>query len=156
MNPFLLFLGVLIGAALPIQASANAAIARQYGHPVHGALWNFASGTALLMFVAALIRFGGVWRATPPVAGAAPTVMPWWVWTGGLMGAFFVATSAYIAPRIGAILVTVTILLGQLIAAALADKFGLFNYPVREVTPMRSVGLALVVIGVALVVRGTR
>ena len=158
MNPVLLVLGVVIGALLPIQASANAIIARQSGHPVYGALWNFVSGSVILLVVAAIIRFGGVWKlAGPSGTQSAPAgPIPWWALTGGILGAFFVATSAYIAPRIGAIMVTVTILLGQLVAAALADGFALANYPHREVTPARLAGIALVVAGVGLVLRGTK
>lgn len=146
-----------MGVLLPVQASANALISRQYGHPVYAALWNFLSGTVLLAVLAATIRYAGWWRFSPQaVASAAPVSTPWWAWTSGVMGAFFVASSAYIAPRIGALLLTVIILAGQLIASAMADSFSLFNYPQRELTPMRGIGMALVVIGVALVVRGTR
>ena len=46
------------------------------------------------------------------------------------------------------------VLLGQLISAALIDQFGLFGAVQTSVSPLRGVGLGLMLLGVVLTQRG--
>ncbi len=47
---------------------------------------------------------------------------------GSLLGAFFVFTAAFVAPRIGALLFMVLVLLGQLSSAVFLDHQGWVGY----------------------------
>jgi transporter family-2 protein len=79
--------------------------------------------------------------------------VPWYAWAGGFYGAFFVAVSAFAAPRLGiASLVTIGIA-GQLLAALAIDHFGAFGIERAEISPGRVLGVLLVIAGVVLVRR---
>ncbi len=139
---------VFIGGLLAVQPALNAEIGRHLGGPVVAAAVNFTVG--LIALVAIVIAFGGV---VPNVSAAVRTA-PWWSWFGGLIGATFVASAALLAPRIGTAALFSSIMLGQLTASLIIDKFGLFNLATRDVDWQRVFGVGLVAAGVILVTRG--
>jgi transporter family-2 protein len=79
--------------------------------------------------------------------------LPWYAWTGGLYGAFFVATAAWAAPRLGVTLFLTAAIAGQLALALLLDRIGAFGLARVEIGPVRLLGVALVLAGVVLVRR---
>ena len=76
---------------------------------------------------------------------------PWWVWLGGLLGAFYVLGSVVSAPRLGAATLVAVILAGQAVASLAVDHFGWVGFEENPVTPGRLLGVLLVAVGVALV-----
>jgi transporter family-2 protein len=147
MHVVYLVLAFIAGAVLPLQLAANSALGRAAGHPLLSSINNFVVGlVALLALTAAL-------RVPMPESGKL-TALPWWTWIGGLFGAGFVGMSVWLAPKLGAAQWTVAIIAGQLCAAVVMDHFGWMGFAVREFTPMRAVGVALVLGGVLLVRAG--
>ncbi len=78
---------------------------------------------------------------------------PWWVWTGGLLGAFYVFASVILTPRLGAATTVALILTVQVLASIAIDHFGLFRDGAQEATPLRLLGAILIVAGVFFVQR---
>jgi bacterial/archaeal transporter family-2 protein len=76
---------------------------------------------------------------------------PWWVWVGGLLGAFYVLGSVVAAPKLGAATLVAVILAGQAVASLLVDHFGWVGFEENPVTLGRLAGIAFVAVGVALV-----
>jgi transporter family-2 protein len=72
--------------------------------------------------------------------------------SGGLLGAMYVTASLMLAPRIGVAALIALGITGQLIAALLLDRFGMFGLIERELSLGR-VGGALLVVGGSLMVR---
>lgn len=132
------------GMMLPFQFGINAQLAQWVGGPVRASLLSFAVGTLALL--ALTIAFYRGWPGSDQVSGA-----PWWVWVGGLLGAFYVVGSVVTAPRLGAATLVALILAGQAIASLLVDQFGWVGFPEHPVTPGRLAGVVLVAAGVALV-----
>ena len=141
--PYLLF-GLVAGAMLPIQFGINAQLATWLHSPLRATLVSFAVGTVALFAV--MLAAYRDWPSGGSVAGA-----PWWVWTGGLLGAFYVLGSVVTAPKLGAATLVAVILAGQAIASLLVDHFGWVGFEENPVTPGRLLGIALVAAGVALV-----
>ena len=142
----LALLGLAAGAAIPVQAGMNSAAGRALGRPELAALVNFVVGSLALTCLVLVQR-----TAVP--LGAAWARAPWWAWGGGFLGAFFVAVTVVLTPRLG-VLATLTLMLaGQLVASSLLDHHGLLGLTVRAFTPLRAVGVALVLAGVFLVRR---
>ncbi len=56
---------------------------------------------------------------------------PWWLWTGGILGTFFVAGIVVLLPRLGVVLSFSLVLAGQMFAAILFDQFGWLGVTVR-------------------------
>ena len=142
----LLPFGFLAGSALAVQFSVNAQLRTFVGGPVVAAAISFLIGT-LALVVASLV-FRQSWSLATAVASA-----PWWVWAGGMLGAFYVLATVILIPRIGAATTVGMILAGQVVAAVLIDHFGWLRVPMHELTFPRVAGAALVVVGVALVQR---
>jgi bacterial/archaeal transporter family-2 protein len=130
------------GAMLPIQFGINAQLANWVGGSLRAALVSFVVG-ALGLLVAALL----VARGWPDRAGDAP----WWVWIGGLLGAFYVLGSIVTAPKLGAATLVALILAGQAIASLLVDHYGWVGFEEHPVTLLRVLGVVLLAGGVALV-----
>ncbi|MDB5669372.1 MAG: family transporter [Alphaproteobacteria bacterium] len=126
-----------------LQAPTNAMLAKGMGSPVNAALVSFAVGTVSLLLVAALL---GV-RPSPSVLRS----LPWYAWTGGLYGATFVALTAFAAPRLGVTFFLTVAIAGQLCLALLVDRFGAFGLDRVEFSPLRLVGVLMVLGGVVLV-----
>ncbi len=143
---FYVVLALIAGLMIPIQGGANAEIGRRLGHPIHGAVMNFAVGAVALVLVAMLVV-----RELPPVGRAIGTGTPWWAWIGGLLGAAFVVIAVVATPKIGALNYMLCMLAGQLVAAILIDRFGLVGFPVRDLTLQRVIGVGVVIVGVGLV-----
>ncbi len=59
----------------------------------------------------------------PRTAGAAN--LPWWVLTGGLYGAFFLAATTFAVPKLGSATMIATVVTGQVIFSLLLDRIGL-------------------------------
>jgi transporter family-2 protein len=76
---------------------------------------------------------------------------PWWIWTGGLLGAFLVASTVVLAPRLGAASMIALIVAGQMTASVALDHFGWLGYQLHPLNGMRILGVFLLVGGVTLI-----
>ena len=75
---------------------------------------------------------------------------PWWAWSGGLLGVFYISTAIVLSPRVGALVLTSLLVTGQLLAALILDHFGLLAFPKVPITSLRVIGLAFLIVGVIL------
>ena len=145
MQSRLLFIviALALGAVLPMQAAINSRLAKTAGSPIMSAFVSFAVGTIALMLFLILsgqFKFGFV-----------SSQSPWWIWTGGLLGTFFVAGIVVLLPRLGVVLSFSLVLAGQMFAAILFDQFGWIGVAVREITAGKIVGVILLIAGVFLI-----
>ncbi|MFO0961055.1 MAG: DMT family transporter [Isosphaeraceae bacterium] len=134
------------GMALALQVGVNATLRSRMGGAVPAALASFATGT-----VALLIYLG----IRPPgrIDWSGLSQAPWWIWTGGLLGAVYVATAAEVAPKLGAAPWLALIVTGQVIASILLDHFGVAGFPTHPMNWARLIGAILLLAGVVVVVR---
>jgi bacterial/archaeal transporter family-2 protein len=132
------------GAMLPFQFGINAQLSHWVGSPIRAAFVSFVVGTIGLLVLSAAVR-----KPLPSLARLGDT--PWWVWIGGLLGAFYVAGSIVTAPKLGAATLTAAIVAGQALASVLVDQFGWVGFKEHHLSPGRAVGMALVFGGVVLV-----
>ncbi len=140
----LVVFAIAAGAMIAVQTGVNAQLGRSLGSATLAALVSFAVGTA------ALLAFALATREAAP-AREALAAAPWWAWTGGVLGAVFVASVIAIAPRLGATAVLSAVIAGQLASALALDHYGWLGFAERAVTPMRAVGVAMLAVGAAIV-----
>jgi len=76
---------------------------------------------------------------------------PFYFYLGGLCIAFYIISVTWIAPRFGISNAIAFALLGQLISMSVIDHFGLLGAQVYRLDLKRTVGLALMIIGVFMV-----
>ncbi len=140
----LVLLTVVIGCGVPIQAGANATLARFYGHSLPAALTNTLLASALLLAAVLVLRI-------PLPRFENMTHAPWWAWTGGAFGATFVLSAIIIAPKLGAGAYVSATIVGTVLASMLIDHFALIGFEAHALTPARLLGAALLVLGMLLI-----
>lgn len=143
MKWMFVFLALVAGATMPVQAGINLRLRHALGDPVWAALISFGVGTL------ALLVYGVATRPIPTLGMAATA--PAWAWTGGACGAFFVTVTILLAGEIGATTTMAWLLAGQFTAALLLDHFGLISFDVHTVSPLRILGVVLLIVGATLV-----
>lgn len=144
MQIFVVLLLVLGGLGLTMQAAVNARLREAVGSPVLGALISFLVGIVPLALASVFGLFG---RGRLTELGG----QPWWIWIGGLFGAFWVTLAIVGVPRVGAAVVIAGGIFGQLLAALLLDSFGWLGVPRAPLNLWRILGVVLVFAGVLLV-----
>lgn len=138
---------VLAGMFIPLQATVNGALRRSSESPIFASLVSFTGGVVSLALVLLLTP------VDKPVLEKVPST-PWYGYTGGVLGAFFVTVALLAQPKIGAATLVSCMVLGQILASLLLDHYGLLGVAVREITPMRIGGALLVLGGMFMVQRG--
>jgi transporter family-2 protein len=78
---------------------------------------------------------------------------PAWLWLGGLMSVYIVLAITIAAPRIGVAAAIGLVIAGNLVMAAVIDRWGLLGQDEIPITWHRVVGLALLAAGSALLLR---
>ncbi|MBE7418662.1 MAG: DMT family transporter [Ideonella sp.] len=139
----LLLIAVAVGAAVPLQSAVNWRMGLSQGHPLYGAVVNTAVATLIFIVLILTLRLPAPnWRGS--LAG------PWWLWSGGLVGAAFVFGALYVAPRIGAASFAAATIFGTIVASLLIDQFGLLGFAVRPVSLQRLAGAGSMLAGLLL------
>jgi bacterial/archaeal transporter family-2 protein len=138
----LLLFAIVAGAFLPLQAGVNARLAEFVGGPVRASLISFVVGALCLALVVALF-----YRSSGSRTGDAP----WWAWLGGALGAVYVTSTVVVPVRMGAAAFFGILVAAQLVTSVLADQFGWLSFAQRDASPLRLLGVALLITGALLV-----
>lgn len=139
-------LALLAGATAPVQAGINSRLRESWaGDAVTASLVSFVVGT--LALACYLVATRTPWPGLP-------ARVPWWQWSGGVLGAFFVTMTIFLSWRLGATAMFALVVAGQLAASLALDHWGLLGYPAQPMSWSRVLGAGLLVAGVVLVRRG--
>lgn len=142
---FLVGLAIIMGCFMAIQPAINGQLRFRVGTPAQAAMISTSVSTiSLLLFVLTVQR-----PSWPD--GAVMRSAPWWIWTGGLLGAVYVAVSIVLVQRLSAAVAFSLVVFGQMICALILDHFGWFGLGQHEISPGRILGVGFVVIGVAMI-----
>src|SRR6188768_2689012 len=130
---------IVVGMGIPVTAALNAGLGTHIQSPVAASTILFAVG---LVMTAVVLAFVGL-----PSRGVFSGLSPWY-YLAALGVVFYILAVTWSAPRIGVGNAIFFVLLGQLIAAALIDHFGLFGAAKSPLTLQRGIGLVVMAIGV--------
>ena len=78
---------------------------------------------------------------------------PWWMLTGGALGAVIVLSITIAGPRIGTTAVVGLLIAGQLVAATVIDRYGWFGFDRVGLDWPRVLGIVLLAAGAALTLK---
>jgi bacterial/archaeal transporter family-2 protein len=78
---------------------------------------------------------------------------PIWLWLGGVMSVFIVFAITVGPPRIGVTATIAIVIAGNLVSAALIDRFGLFGVQKVALSASRFLGFLLLAMGAALTLK---
>lgn len=148
LSPFALIM-LAAGIGIPILAALNARLGQFLGSPAAACVVLFAVAFLCALAFLALMRL-----SLGPQQLARVFEAPRHLLVAGALVAFYVLSITHVAPHFGVGNAVFCVLLGQLVSAAAIDHFGLFGAQVSPLTPMRSLGLAVMGLGVWLTQQG--
>lgn len=130
------------GALLALQAPVNNVLAHSVGGLMPAA--TISVGLTFLGLATIMV-----------ISGRLPTLgsfgqAPWWAWLGFITGVVFMISTMWAVPKVGALSMLVAVILGQLVAGLLLDRFGALGLAVQEITWPRLAGVALVLTGLVM------
>ncbi len=139
-------MAVLLTLAAGIGGSVQAAVMGKLGARVGtaGAV-GFAGIVAGVAGVAVMLVGQRSFHAV-----SASLRQPVWLWTGGLLSAFIVLAITFGTPRIGVAATIGLVIAGNLVMAAIIDRYGLFGFHPIALHWPRLLGIALLAGGAAL------
>jgi bacterial/archaeal transporter family-2 protein len=132
---------IVVGMGIPVTAALNAGLGQHIASPVAASTILFGVG---LIMTALILAFIGL-----PARGVFSGLSPWY-YAAALGVVFYVLSVTWSAPRIGVGNAIFFVLLGQLVAAAAIDHFGLFGAAKSTLTVQRGIGLVVMALGVYL------
>lgn len=131
---------LLAGVAIPVMAAMTGQAGQQVGAPTAAvAIFTTAAVVATLF-----AQFNGGLRFDLIGDVAIPTMI------GGAIIAFYLLSISMLGPKIGLGTAILLVIGGQIASSVVIDTFGLFGALRVPYSPMRILGIALVVIGVIL------
>lgn len=139
-------LGLVAGLGLTVQVGMNSQLRKVLQSANMAALVSFLVGTLALIALLLATR-------SPLPERATLAAVPWWAWFGGMLGAFYVASSTVVAAELGTASLLGLALAGQLATALVIDHFGWLGMPEHPITWMRAAGVLLLASGVWLITR---
>ena len=138
-------MAVLSGCLSASITGAYAQLASIVGNPVQ------ATTVAFFVATVALLLFCTCLGKTQLVGKAFSSDYPWWMWTGGLCGAIIVFGNAWLVPKVGVGVFTMSLLVGQLALSMLMEHYGWLGAPRKPITWLKIFGILLMLAGVALI-----
>ncbi len=146
MFVILVLFAFALGVTAVVQVGINADLRALVGNPYQTALISTTVSTVSLILISLFVYH------RPYPDGQVFRDMPWWMWTGGIIGAFFVAGTAALVTRLGGSVLFSLIILGQLVGAVVLDHYGWFGVDKHPISLPRTAGIILVLVG-AIIVR---
>jgi transporter family-2 protein len=141
-------LALISGTFITIQVGINGKLLSHIGSPILTSLISFVVGTiGLGVAYIGAVCYG---METSPTLQAF-TQPGFWLWTGGLFGAFYIFSTVICLPNIGVANMLSLVVAGQIILAIAFDHFGLLGSPVHEVSLQRLIGVILLIVSVYLI-----
>jgi bacterial/archaeal transporter family-2 protein len=138
-------LGLIAGAALPVQGAINARLRADLDAPIAAGAWSFVVAAGAMLAVLALAA------REPRARVECLGTVPWWGWLGGLCGAAYVTSVFLLIPEIGVAPTIALTVAGQQVASVFVDRHGLLRLPRRPITAARLAGVLTLLAGVGLV-----
>ena len=139
-------LAVIAGVSVVIQQVVNASLRTALSSAVWAGFVSYAVGLACMALFALALR-------DPAPSASEAARLPWWVWSGGIFGAVFIALSVLLVPRLGAAAFIALLVAGQMLASVVFDHYGWMGLTQRPVDLPRLIGAALLIGGVVLIRR---
>lgn len=136
-----ILISLLSGALMSIQGVFNSAVTKQTS------IWVSAGWVQLTAFFTCVIAW--LFTGRPAMAGLF-SVSPWYMLTGGVIGAFITYTVIQGMNSLGPARSVMLIVVSQLLVAYLIEAFGLFGVEKVSFEWRRVIGMGLAIAGIII------
>lgn len=144
MTLLFMLCALLAGIILTFQIGINSQLQLFLNNPVQATLVSFSVGTISLFLYSVTVGYN--W---PTLQQTLQT--PWWIWLGGILGAIYVFSTIFLAPKLGATVLISLIITGQLITSLILDHYGFLGFPQQTINLWRILGVVFLIIGAVLI-----
>ena len=132
----------IAGAIIGFQRALNGRINENSKMSFTTSLLNFFMGTTFLAFILLLLVLVGAVELMPLPAG------PWWIYTGGLLGVIYIASTSLIVQHLGVLTFTLFNTIGILTGSLIIDYY--FPSEGVQVSINLVIGIVLTMCGVVV------
>jgi transporter family-2 protein len=139
-----MLLVLVAGMMLPVQVGLNHKLGKALESAEFATLVSFIVGS-IGMFLYMLVTKQNFNNFTNAFS------IDWYAWLGGLLGAFYVAVTIMMAPKLGIALTFGLIVTGQMIMSLALDHFGLLGIQVHHINLQKVFGALLLIAGVVVI-----
>ncbi|MDS1030910.1 DMT family transporter [Bacillota bacterium LX-D] len=147
MKFIFIFLAFVAGMGITTQVAVNGKLQLNVGNPILTSLFSFSVGTLVLALACIVSVYAGN-QTIPAFSSLKET--NWWMWVGGILGAFYIFVTIIAAPKIGFASMFSLIIAGQVILAVILDHLGVLGN-VQLLSPLRIVGVVLLIAAVYII-----
>jgi transporter family-2 protein len=142
-------LAVVLALSAGLAGSVQAAVMGKLGERI-----GIFEALAFSTIVAIVVGFAALLVVRHSVQGIGEAArQPVWLWTGGALSAFIVLAITVGPPRVGVTATVALVITGNLVMAALIDRFGWLGNDRIALHWPRIAGLVLLAAGAALTLR---
>ena len=134
------FLALIGGSAVAMQSQINVALSKKVG-VLESATISFIIGARALFFLAFFFGKGNLLTVFS---------VPKWQLVGWLLGALFIVINIFSVNLIGVASTFMAVIIGQIVAGAIIDHFGLFGGSIHPLNNTKLIALALMFVGIYL------
>lgn len=142
-NPILWLLGILVGVAFSVQTCINTNLSYYLNSSLKAAFISFGVAFSVLCFIAVFVL-----RNFNDLTKIIKTKEPFYIYFGGVIGAFYVYAITIIAPAIGVASASVWSVFGMIVGGITIDMLGLFDSTQKQITKEQILGFILLFVGV--------
>ena len=142
---FLYLLGIIAGIASTTQVSINGKIREVIKTPYFATVLSFIVAGSI-MAVIILFTEGNLYIPLKCIVS-----QPLWIWLGGSCGTAIIILNVVCLPKLGSARNVMIVCFGQVVSGLVIDQFGLFGSTVITMNVTRTIGVLIVLLGVALV-----
>ncbi|WZE73343.1 DMT family transporter [Macrococcus sp. CCM 2573] len=143
---FYILFAFATGLVVPIQTAVNSRLRTYVLSPFVASFVSFSVGTIFLLFMTLITKH------TLLIDSSVILNEPKWIWIGGILGLIGLTANILLFPVLGGVQTVVLPIMGQIIMSIIVDHFGLFHAPSHALTPLRFIGLLVLVLGVIMVI----
>ncbi|MGY4313326.1 MULTISPECIES: DMT family transporter [Bradyrhizobium] len=141
---FLYLLALGAGIAVAVQQVLNGNLRSALNSPAWAGLVSYLGGFVTMAVVLVATR-------EPVPSWKLVSAVPWWAWSGGILGGVFILLMILLLPSLGAAALLALVVAGQMTAGIAMDHFGVFGLAQHPVSISRLAGIALIIGGVLLI-----
>lgn len=147
MQYLLLFIPLLVGMGVVLQSGANTQLSHILGNPFIAGLISFTVGAISMLLINLIVRSDFSVLSPQHISQTQG-----WMWLGGLMGAFFITSVIFIAPKIGPTQLFGLVIASQLTFSVVVDHYGWLGFQEQPIN-LKKVGGVLLLIGGAFLIQ---
>lgn len=104
-----------VGIGMSYQQAVNGRVKVISGSTLTATFVNFVTGSTFLLILSLVLVLTGTRLK------ALPAGDEWWMFTGGILGVFVIGMSAFVVARLGVLVMTILILLGNMVTSVVVD-----------------------------------